>query len=125
MGSRFTLFLLLGFQAAALFLLIRANCLWMLLSLGSVFGFGLGGATALRMSMIPEYFGTRAVGTLIGVAGNAWGLGGVVGPIFAGYIFDVSHSYNLAFIAGGSLLVLGMIASILIKPPGLPIHIKR
>ena len=125
MGSRLTLFLLLGLQAVALFSLIKANSLWMLLVLGALFGFGLGGSTTLRMSIIPEYFGTRTVGALVGVAGNAWGLGGFAGPILAGYIFDMTHSYNLAFITGGSLLVVGMIACILIKPPRHVPHIQN
>ena len=69
------------------------------------------------MSIVPEYFGTKAVGTLIGIAGVAWGLGGIVGPILAGYIFDKTASYNMAFSTGALLLVIGMIAAIFLKPP--------
>jgi len=116
-GERFSLLLFVGLQAFSLFSLINADSQWVLFILGAIYGFGLGGSMALRMSIIPEYFGTRAVSTLIGITGNAWGLGGFIGPILAGYIYDISHSYNLAFKTGGALLLVGMIASILLKPP--------
>jgi len=116
-GERFSLLLFVGLQAFTFFSLINADSQWILFILGAIYGFGLGGSMALRMSIIPEYFGTKSVSTLIGITGNAWGLGGFVGPILAGYIFDISYSYNLAFITGGTLLLAGMVASILLKPP--------
>jgi MFS family permease len=121
-GSRTTLAFLIALQAVSLFLFIWATALWMLFALGAVFGFGLGGSMAIRMSIIPEYFGTKAVGTLIGIAGVAWGLGGIVGPILAGYIFDTTASYNVAFFTGGLLLLLGMIAALFLKPPKSNLH---
>lgn len=77
---------------------------------------------AIRMSIIPEYFGTKAVGTLIGIAGVAWGLGGIVGPILAGYIFDTTASYNLAFLTGALLLLVGMIAALFLNAPKSFLH---
>jgi MFS family permease len=121
-GSRTTLAFLIALQAVSLFLFIWATALWMLFAWGAVFGFGLGGSMAIRMSIIPEYFGTKAVGTLIGIAGVAWGLGGIVGPILAGYIFDTTASYNVAFFTGGLLLLLGMIAALFLKPPKSNLH---
>lgn len=124
--SRFTLVLFVGLQAFSLFLLMKASSLWMLFILGSIFGFGLGGSMTIRMSIIPEFFGTKAVGTLVGIAGIAWGLGGIVGPILAGYIFDISSSYDVAFLTGGFLLIVGMVAAFFLKAPvsGLEIHPK-
>jgi MFS family permease len=117
MGSRMTLAFLIALQALSLFLFIWATHLWTLFALGALFGFGLGGSMAIRMSIVPEYFGTKAVGTLIGIAGVAWGLGGVVGPILAGYIFDTTASYNVAFLTGGLLLLVGMLAAFFLKKP--------
>ena len=116
-GSRTTLVFLIALQALSLFLFMWATNLWMLFALGAIFGFGLGGSMAIRMSIIPEYFGTKAVGTLIGIAGVAWGLGGIVGPILAGYIFDTTASYNVAFLMGGLLMLVGVIAALFLKPP--------
>jgi MFS family permease len=116
-GSRTTLAFLIALQALSLFLFMWATQLWMLYALGAIFGFGLGGSMTIRMSIVPEYFGTNAVGTLIGIAGVAWGLGGVVGPIFAGYIFDTTASYDVAFLTSSLLLLVGMIAALFLKAP--------
>jgi MFS family permease len=117
MGSRTTLAFLIALQALSLLLFMWATHLWMLYVLGAIFGFGLGGSMTIRMSIVPEYFGTKAVGTLIGIAGVAWGLGGIVGPILAGYIFDTTASYNMAFLTGALLLLVGMVAAIFLKEP--------
>jgi MFS family permease len=116
-GGRFTLFLLLALQALALFLLMWASNLWMLFALAAVFGFGFGGTSPIRMSMIPEFFGVRSVGAIMGTVGVAWAVGGITGPILAGYIFDVSHSYDMAFLAGGLLLIIGMTTTYFLKVP--------
>lgn len=114
-GSRFTLLLLLAFQTLALFLLVWATSLWMFLALGAVFGFGLGATTTLRMSMVSDFFGVRSVGTIIGLVSIAWAVGGVTAPILAGYVFDLSRSYDIAFLASGLLLITGMVATYFLK----------
>jgi len=116
-GSRLTLFLLLALQALALFLLIWATNLWILFALGAVLGFGFGGTSPIRMSMIPEFFGVRSVGAIMGIVGAAWAVGGITGPILAGYIFDLRNSYDMAFLVGGLLMITGMAATYFLKVP--------
>lgn len=116
-GGRFTLFLLLALQALALFLLMWASNLWMLFALAAVFGFGSGATSPIRMSMIPEFFGVRSVGAIMGIVGAAWAVGGITGPILAGYIFDLSNSYDMAFLVGGLLMITGMAATYFLKVP--------
>ncbi len=124
-GNRYTLFLLLGLQAFALFSLMQVSSLWMFYVLGSIFGFGLGATIPIRMSMVPELFGTKSVGILIGILGIAWAAGGISGPFLAGYIFDLSQSYDIAFLAGTLLIIMGMVATYFLKAPaGSPEAVK-
>jgi MFS family permease len=116
-GSRSALFVLLTLQALFLFLIMRTTSLWMLFALGSVFGFGYGGSSPIRTAMVPEFFGTKSVGAIIGLVGIAWGVGGVVGPFMAGYIFDQSGSYDRAFLSGGLIMIIGMAATYFLKAP--------
>jgi OFA family oxalate/formate antiporter-like MFS transporter len=116
-GTRLTLVLGLSLQALCVVLLAWPNTLWPLCALSAIYGYGLGGSQVLRMSIIPEYFGTTAVGTLVGIAGIAWGLGGFAGPILAGKIFDATHSYYAAFISGGLTILVGIITACFLKPP--------
>ena len=117
MGSRLTLIVLLFLQASALFFLMHTVTLWIFLVLGAIFGFGFGATSPIRTSMIPEFFGLRAVGTIIGLSNAAYSIGGLAGPVVAGHIFDVSRNYDAAFIAGGSLLIIGMAAAYFLKTP--------
>jgi OFA family oxalate/formate antiporter-like MFS transporter len=116
-GSRFSVIICLALMALALFLLIGVQGLWIFCTIGAVFGLGFGGSTTIRMSMVSEFFGTRSVGIILGLVTTSWSIGGVVGPIFAGYIFDVSHSYNIAFLISGMLLAIGSISGFFLQAP--------
>jgi MFS transporter, OFA family, oxalate/formate antiporter len=116
-GSRFTLISMLGIQAVAFFFLLGTTGFYYLAIVGLIFGFGFGGSNTIRISTIPEIFGTRSAGAIIGLISVAWSIGGIIGPILAGYIYDVSHSYSLAFLIGGLLLTIGVVAGFFLKPP--------
>ncbi|MFC1903052.1 MFS transporter [Chloroflexota bacterium] len=115
LGSSLPLFLMLAMQAVALFLLIFANSLWILFALGFFFGLGFGGSVIIRMSMISEFFGQKAIGSIIGIVAVGWSVGAIIGPFAAGLIFDLNGSYTIAFLVGGFLMVLGMSAIYLLK----------
>jgi OFA family oxalate/formate antiporter-like MFS transporter len=116
-GSKITLMVLMSMQAVALFSLVGAQNLWSFFLLGALFGFGFGAASTIRMAMIVEIFGLRSIGSIIGVIEVAWALGAVTGPIMAGYVFDASGSYTIAFLSGGSFMVAGSVATFFINMP--------
>jgi MFS family permease len=64
----------------------------------------------VRLAMLPPLFGLKSIGTLLGIATFAWSVGGIAGPYLAGYIFDASQSYDIAFLSGGMLLIIGVLA---------------
>jgi MFS family permease len=110
LGNRGALLLFLVLQAVALFLFIRADSLWVFLVLATVFGFGFGGTNPLRVEMVPHLFGMRAVGTILGFIAFSWALGGVIGPFVAAYIYDISQSYDIAFLSAGLLTIVAIAA---------------
>ena len=69
------------------------------------------------MAMIAEFFGLESVGTMIGIVEIAWAAGAVTGPIMAGYVFDMSGRYNIAFSTGGLLMLIGTVATCFLKKP--------
>lgn len=116
-GGRIALLILLALQALSLFFLIGAKSLWMFFFLCSTFGFGFGATSPIRMSMISEFYGLRSVGMLIGIVEISWAVGAITGPIMAGYVFDVSNSYDIALATGGVFMLVGMAAAHFIKKP--------
>jgi len=57
-----------------------------------------GGLATMMFAMRAEYFGRRAFATIQGFMGSVLVLGTVSGPIYAGWIFDVTQSYRIAFL---------------------------
>jgi MFS family permease len=70
-----------------------------LLVLYTVSGFGFGMRIA-QLSTIPaDVFAGPHLGAILGVVQSGGGLGGAIGPFLGGWLFDVTGSYRLAFLA--------------------------
>jgi sugar phosphate permease len=82
-----------------------------------VFAPGYGGAITMLPALLAEYFGLRALG---GIQGLLWGsgtLGGFLGPILAGVVYDGVDSYRPAFLA---MALAAFTAVVLIQMIGRP-----
>ena len=73
---------------------LMADTVWILMGFGLVFGACYGGFVALAPAICADYFGTRALGAIIGVLYAGVGIGTFIGPPFAGYVFDRFGSYR-------------------------------
>ncbi len=97
---------------------------WVLLACGIlhvyafvvVCGLGYGGAVPILMSFRGELFGRSRYTTITGLLASFRMIGGVVGPIFAGYIFDVYGSYRLAFHVFTVLALLSSVTFLFMRP---------
>jgi MFS family permease len=70
-----------------------------LLLIYALSGFGFGMRIA-QLSTIPaDVFAGPHLGAILGVVQAGGGLGGAIGPFLAGWLFDVTDSYRLAFLA--------------------------
>lgn len=81
---------------------------WQILYVLPVFAIGWGGIIPVRPAFQAEYFGMKAFGAIQGIVFTVATLGGFVGPVFAGWMFDQTDSYRLAFVilsAGAFLAV--------------------
>ena len=87
-------------MAGAMLWLIWSSNLWMLYLFAAIFGFSYGGFTVPITALIGDTFGLRNLGVIMAVLGAGWGIGGALGPAFAGYIFDIRGNYFFAFLAG-------------------------
>ena len=81
------------------FALLRGPQDRVLLLLYAVSGFGFGMRIA-QLSTIPaDVFAGPHLGAILGVVQAGGGLGGAIGPYLAGWLFDATNSYQLAFLA--------------------------
>jgi OFA family oxalate/formate antiporter-like MFS transporter len=74
----------------------------------AVYGLAYGGSYALFNTIIAETFGVTEIGKMLGVANVGTAVGSLVGPWLAGFTFDSTGSYAVAFVtaAGASLIAL-------------------
>lgn len=63
-----------------------------------IYGLATGGGLVLAPLMIGDCFGTRSLGAIFGVLALAAVVGGAIGPVLAGFVFDSTGSYYIAFI---------------------------
>ncbi|MDD4876107.1 MAG: MFS transporter [Dehalococcoidales bacterium] len=90
--------------------------LWMLYLFAVVYGFAHGGFFALISPMLAHIFGIASHGTIFGITVFFGTLGGAIGPVFAGYMFDTTGSYQIPFITCMAVSITGLILSLTLTP---------
>jgi MFS-type transporter involved in bile tolerance (Atg22 family) len=65
---------------------------------------------------VAELFGTCSHGVLFGIVIFSGTLGGFIGPFMAGRIFDVTGSYQIAFLVLTGVVGMGLILMTFLKP---------
>jgi len=107
-------------QLLALVLLLEAGSPAMLWVFVVVFGLAMGAMFAVEPLVVSTYFGLASFGAIYG---GLWALeaaGWAGGAPLAGYIFDISGSYDLAFIIFIAATLLAMVLISLVRTPQPP-----
>ncbi|MFC1860721.1 MFS transporter [Chloroflexota bacterium] len=102
--------------SASLIWLAVANEVWMLYLFAVAFGFAVGGMGASESPLVASLFGLRSHGLIYGVLSIGFTSGASVGPIVAGYIFDLKGSYLVAFWICAALGIVGLTSATILKP---------
>jgi len=105
--------LLLAIGATLLLSLIClefAHSLWAFIVVGIIFGLGYGGSSTLQSLVAVEMFGLKTMGTMLGNFILSICIGGSIGPVITGALFDASHSYSLSF----TICIITALASLVI-----------
>ena len=115
-GNRRALIICFIFLTVALSWLQFAHGLWTLYIFALIYGFGHGGFFAVMSPMVAELFGTRHQGINLGVILFLQAVGSAIGPFVTGYIFDVTQSYEIAFLILIAVSIGALVLSIAITP---------
>ena len=115
-GSKKTMILCFFLLVVSLFWLHGANRVWMLFLFACLYGLAHGGFFTVISPMVAEWFGIGSHGALFGVVVYLGTTGGAIGPIMAGYIFDISGSYRSAFWLITVIAALGFALLLTLKP---------
>jgi MFS transporter, OFA family, oxalate/formate antiporter len=101
-GARNALVMMALLQAGMMFLLLGMGTKVVTLAIAACWvGFNFGGNFAVFPLLTAEDFGTKNLGANYGAVFTAYGIGGIVGPILSGGVWDALGSYQWAFIPAG------------------------
>lgn len=102
--------LLMGYTAHAL---IFTTCM-------IIYSLAYGGLASLQEPIRADYFGTRAFATIQGVSRSVTTAGTFMGPILAGYFYDLTKSYAIPFTIFAGVGLLATVCMFVARPPTVP-----
>jgi MFS family permease len=115
-GSKKTIILCFLLLVASFLWLQVAGGIWMLYLFAVVYGVSHGGFFTLISPTVAELFGMGSHGVLIGIVVCSGTLGGAIGPLVAGHVFDVAQSYQQVFLIMAGVGMAASLLSLFLKP---------
>jgi MFS family permease len=116
-GRRASFIIVFLLMAVMMLWLLEARQPWQFYLFSAIFGFGYGGFVPLFPAVVGDWFGMKFHGSIFGVLSLAVAIGGAIGPLLAGYVFDITGSYDIAIIVGAVALFIAAGCSFIIKTP--------
>jgi MFS family permease len=88
-----------------------------LVAFALLFGAFYGGFVAIAPSLAADYFGGRALGSVIGAVYGGVAFGALLGAPVAGYAYDFFGSYAGAILAGAALCFVSFVITLFMPEP--------
>jgi MFS family permease len=114
-GMKFVLVVSFILMLIAFLWLTIARNTWMCYLFAAIFGSSYGTFEILQSPLVAELFGVSSLGIISGVVHNFASTAIMIGPVLAGYIYDITGSYHVAFLLCAAM-ALGSIACVTLLP---------
>ncbi len=116
-GKRNILMAALALHIAAILCLLKVPTPGFLAAFVALYGLGLGGGAVMIPLLVGECFGLKSFAKILGVIMIAGTLGAAIGPVLTGRIYDLSGSYNDAFLLHLGAYALAAFALLFLPVP--------
>lgn len=116
-SNKRVLFTCYFFQGCSIILILLYRDAWSLYLFGLLFGFFYSGCIPIFPTLLGNFYGLTNLGTIFGLFGTGFSLAALTGPIFAGYLYDISGSYQYPFIVATVLCFMASFLTYFIKNP--------
>lgn len=90
---------------------------WQVIPFIMLFGLAYGSPVPVRPAIQAEYFGVRAYGTIQGFMQFVMMGPGIVGPVLAGWVYDVFGDYRPAFFVFAAITAVGIPLILMARRP--------
>ncbi|MFC1926394.1 MFS transporter [Chloroflexota bacterium] len=118
---RWLVFIALGGCSLTMVWLMATGSLWMLYSFVAFYGFFFYGSVPTRLGFVRHLFGDQFLASMIGILLGLSALFSTLAPLAAGYVYDKSESYNIAFLVAAVFFAAGAFIAIILKRPAVQI----
>lgn len=115
--KRLTLWCATGLQGLGIVLILNAEQYQMLLLAGTVYGLGMGGMPPLAGALVGAAFGRYRFGRMMGLMNPLMLPIRVLGIPYAGWIFDRTGSYQIAFLTFVGFCALSILVLAFLRLP--------
>jgi OFA family oxalate/formate antiporter-like MFS transporter len=123
MSYKYLHFILVGsylLQAIGVFIYLQSGTLTSVYIWFVLYGIGQGAPMTVNPLMRARYFGRKSFGSIAGISRAFITPVGVLGPIYAGWIYDTTGSYETAFVQFAIALAVSSVLAIFLFPPAPP-----
>lgn len=121
LGGRRSMMICFVILLASFGMLQYFEATWMLFGFAAVYGFAHGGFFTVMSPTLAEYFGTGSHGVIFGIVLFSGMIGGAIGPLLAGILFDASRTYDMVFLILTGFASLGLLMAFALRP--LKLHV--
>jgi OFA family oxalate/formate antiporter-like MFS transporter len=118
-SKRHLIAIAMALQIVGLFVfsLIDVSKSWLIVVFLLIYAPGYGGPIPLRPALQADYFETRSFGTIMGLMSLITMIASLTSPVIAGWIFDVTGSYRIAWQIFALITIPAIPLILLAKPP--------
>ena len=114
-GARMVMLVCITIEGIMMLWLIKANGPWMFYLFAAIFGISYGANIVMIPKLTSTIFGVKSMGAIYGGLSVADGIGFAIGPLLAGYIFDVTGSYDISFLMVTAGMFIAIILTFILK----------
>ena len=111
------IFVFMLLQAASLLVLAFAEDTGLAYVFAVLYGIAIGGRVPLMTAIRGDYYGRKAFATIMGLSMLPNNFAMMFAPLFAGYMFDKTGTYEVPFLTFAALAFLGALGMIFVRKP--------
>jgi OFA family oxalate/formate antiporter-like MFS transporter len=116
-GRNTTLIMMFALQAVNMMMFSNYNSMTSLTVGVCITGIAYGSLLGIFPALTYDFFGLKNSGVNYGLVFTAFGAAGLIGPLTAGKIVDITGSYDFAYLAAAAILVIAAIMVKFLKQP--------
>jgi MFS family permease len=90
-----------------------------------IFGLGVGCWLPSMSMAVSSTFGIRSYGVIFGVINLIWSIGGSIGPVTAGFIYDNTGNYFWAFVVALAMYLIAVPVMMFVRNPKVDVQNEK